>query len=80
MLVAIPASAQFIDIDWSAYERDTLLPRYSTAVELGADYDKYTYTATIEYPEFSQMTYSEACRYRLSSLDASLAEWPVVES
>lgn len=80
MLVAIPASAQFIDIDWSAYERDTLLPRYSTAVELGADYDKYTYTATIEYPEFSQMTYSEACRYRLSSLDASLTEWPVVES
>ena len=26
------------------------------------------------------MTYSEACRYRLSSLDASLTEWPVVES
>lgn len=80
MLVAIPASAQFIDIDWSVYERDSLLPRYSTTVELGADYDNYNYAAAIEYPEFSLLSSAEIKRYLSQPLDASLPEWPLVES
>lgn len=77
---ALVANAQFIDVDWKTIERDTLLPRFTTMVELPDDYIMYDYKATVEYPEFVPMTSAEVARYRLDSLRDSLPAYPVVEA
>ena len=59
LLVASGAMAQFIEVDWETMARDTLLPRYSTMIELPDDYAIYDYEATIEYPEFVPMSPAE---------------------
>ena len=77
---ALVANAQFIDVDWETIARDTLLPRYSTMVELPDDYVMYNYKVAIEYPEFVPMSTAEVARYRLEALCDSLPPFPVVES
>ena len=77
---ALVANAQFIDVDWETIARDTLLPRYSTMVELPDDYVMYNYKVAIEYPEFVPMSTAEVARYRLEALRDSLPPYPVVES
>ncbi len=77
---AFVANAQFINVDWKAFERDTLLPRYATMVELPDDYVMYDYKAVIEYPEFVPMTSAEVAHYRLDALRDSLPTFPVVEA
>lgn len=75
---AISAKPQYVDVDWSIFENDTLLPRYTTVVELDDDYELYNYSASIEYPEFVPMTSREIEQYRLSSLQEPLASWPSI--
>ena len=77
---ALVANAQFVDVDWETIARDTLLPRYSTMVELPDDYVMYNYKVAIEYPEFVPMSTAEVARYRLEALRDSLPPFPVVES
>ncbi len=78
-VVCMQAKAQFTDIDWSAFECDSMLPRYFTALELGDDYMLYDYDVRIEYPEFERMNNSEIRRYALGSMRDSLPEYPRVE-
>lgn len=80
MVFALVANAQFVDVDWGRIERDTLLPRYATMIELPDDYIMYDYKATIEYPEFVPMTPSEVAQYRLDAMRDSLPSFPVVDA
>ena len=80
MLVASGAMAQFIEVDWEMLARDTLLPRYSTMIELPDDYAIYDYKATIEYPEFVPMSPGEIARYRLDALPEALPAYPCVSA
>lgn len=76
-----PAAAQlFTDIDWEAFAHDTILPRYRCSVSLDEDYECFSYSASIEYPEFVPMTAAEVARYRLNQQIDTLPEWPCVKS
>lgn len=79
-VVVLQAKAQFIDIDWSVYERDSILPQYYTVIELGNDYMLYDYKAHIEYPEFKRMTDDEVRKYGLEAIRDSLPAYPCVET
>lgn len=76
----LETKAQFIDIDWETMALDTLLPRYTTMVELPDDYIMYDYSAVVEYPEFVAMSNSEVAHYRLEMLRDSLPAYPVVSA
>ncbi len=76
----LPAKPQFMNVDWSIFERDTLLPRYTTVVELGDEYELYNYSVAIEYPEFVPMTPVEVGQYRLNFLNEPLPSWPLVNT
>ncbi len=78
---AIHATAQtFTDVDWEAFARDTLLPRYRCSVNLDEDFGCFRYSADIEYPEFVPMTAGELARYRIDQLADTLPEWPVMNT
>ena len=79
-VVALQAKAQFTDIDWSAFERDSVLPRYYTVLELGNEYLFHDYRAYIEYPEFERMSNDDVKRYNLQTLKDSLPAYPQVEA
>ncbi len=80
LIVASGAMAQFIEVDWARMSRDTLLPRYSTMIELPDDYAMYDYKVIVEYPEFVQMTPEEVRRYRLEALPEALPAYPCVSA
>lgn len=77
--VALQTKAQFTDIDWSVFERDSVLPVYSEMMNIGDDYLCYDYKAAIEYPEFQRMNDAEIERYGLKALRDSLPAYPRVE-
>lgn len=79
-VVVLQAKAQFVDIDWSVYERDSILSQYYTVLELGDDYMLYDYKAHIEYPEFKRMSDDEVRRYGLEAIRDSLPAYPCVET
>ena len=80
VLLCVQSKAQFTDVDWARFESDTLLPVYTTVVELEDDYYAYDYTARIEYPEFKKMSATEVARFRLNELRDSLPAWPLIKS
>ena len=75
MLALLPTKAQGeMEVDWSAYAQDTVMPVYMHSVDLGYDYAQ-EYTAVIEYPELVPLTAAEVVRYGLPQ-EAGLPEWP----
>lgn len=78
MLALLPTKAQGeMEVDWSAYAQDTVMPVYMHSVDLGYDYAQ-EYTAVIEYPELVPLTAAEVVRYGLPQ-EAGLPEWPEIE-
>lgn len=61
--IATTMSAQFIDIEWNAY--DTIVPYYSTSYDIGYNYNNNVYDFKIEYPETEIATEEEIKRYNL---------------
>lgn len=76
---ALQANAQFTDVDWSVFERDSVLPVYSEMIDIGDDYLCYDYKAAVEYPEFQRMSAAEIERYGLKALYDSLPAYPQVD-
>lgn len=68
--------AQFVDIDWAGYECDTILPCYTTVIDLPDDYHLYEYSVAVEYPEFQPMSDKEIKRYALDTMRDSLPVYP----
>ena len=79
LLCAQAVSAQFHSVDWSAVRGDSLLPMCTQVLELPSDYDNYTYSAHIEYPEFQRMSDADVARYSIVEKYGTLPEMPVVE-
>ena len=76
----IPAVAQeFFNLTAEQVRIDSLLPRFSHSYALGEHYADSSYTFSIEYPEFIDMSEGDIERYRTITNDAPLPELPVVE-
>lgn len=76
-LLLLPTHAQSeIEVDWSAYAKDTIMPVFVHSVDLGYDYAG-TYSATIEYPDLKPLTPEEVTRFCLPQ-EKGLPEWPEV--
>ena len=54
----------FVDLTADEVRIDSLLPVYTWQKALGPHYADYTYTVSIEYPEFVEMTKAEIARYQ----------------
>lgn len=71
---------QFVDLDWSRWEQDTVLPFYSESRPLGSDYALKSYTARIEYPEFQELTAAQVARFGLDVNSPTLPAWPHINT
>lgn len=80
LLLFTPLKAQFMDVDWKALERDSVLPEFTTVVETGDDFLEYNYSAHIEYPEFRTMSKKEIEHFRLEQWRDSITEYPTVKT
>lgn len=77
-LLCVAASAQrFYNLTAQEIRIDSMLPRFSCPVPLGAHYADSTYTVSIAYPEFIDMTLADIARYKALSADP-LPSFPVV--
>lgn len=79
-LVSLRANAQYFEVDHAIFERDSVLPVFSTIVDLPDDYYLYDYSAEIEFPEFVPMKSDEIARYGLNAVRDSLPAYPRVSS
>ena len=79
LLCVTAVRAQFLSVGWDTLRGDSLLPVCTQVVELPADYDNYTYSAHIEYPEFQKMSDAEVARFSLVEKHGALPEMPVME-
>ena len=68
---------EFIDLTADEVRIDSLLPVYTWQKSLGRNYADSTYTVSIEYPEFEEMTKAEIARYQQIS-GAPLGELPEI--
>ena len=65
-----------MEIDWSVYAQDSVLPVFLHSVDLGYDCDG-TYRVAIEYPELKSLTTEEITRLRLPKKNG-VPEWPEI--
>ena len=73
----LPAKAQGeMEINWSVYAQDTVLPVFTHSIVLGYDCSG-TYTATIEYPELKPLSADEIVRFHLAKKEGA-PEWPEI--
>lgn len=79
LLCAFTARAQFVGVEWSSQRCDSLLPVCTQVIDLPADYESYSYSARIEYPEYQRMTVEEVARYSLACKYPALPAEPSVE-
>ena len=78
-LALLPIQAQGeIEVDWSAYAQDTVVPVFTHSIDLGYDHIGHEYSVAIEYPELKPLTASEIERYRLPQ-ENGLPEWPEID-
>ena len=78
-LALLPVQAQSeIEVDWSAYAQDTVVPVFTHSIDLGYDHIGHEYSVAIEYPELKPLTASEIERYRLPQ-ENGLPEWPEID-
>ena len=77
ILAICPGQAQReIEIDWSAYAQDSVLPLFVHSIDLGYDYAG-TYAAEIEYPELKPLSADEVKRFGLPT-KGGVPEWPEI--
>lgn len=73
----LPIKAQGeMEINWSVYAQDTVLPVFTHSIDLGYDCSG-TYTAAIEYPELKPLSADEIVRFRLPKKEG-VPEWPEI--
>ena len=65
-----------MEINWSAYAQDSVVPVFAHSIDLGYDYDG-TYNVAIEYPELKPLTTNEIARSCLPKRNGA-PEWPEI--
>lgn len=77
ILAICPGQAQRdIEINWSTYAQDSVLPLFVHSVDLGYKHEG-TYTAEIAYPELKPLTNEEVKRFGLPPKGGA-PEWPEI--
>lgn len=78
--LTLPLSAQehFISLDWSALPAATSLPEVLEEIALPADYETYSYAASLEFPELEALDAKSSSL--LKSKNVTLPEIPKVET
>lgn len=79
----ISLSAQensIVNIDWNTFLADTVVPRFSFQVEPQSDYESFSYSCEIEYPELVPLTKEQINRLHVSEYTPSITDWPVIDS
>mgnify|MGYP003290331069 CR=1 FL=1 len=77
LLALCPVRAQGeMEVNWSAYAQDSVVPVFAHSIDLGYDYDG-TYNVAIEYPELKPLTTNEIARFRLPKRSGA-PEWPEI--
>lgn len=56
----IAVAQQFTYVDWDILRPDTTPIHYSEVIPLASDYADYTYTVTLDYPEYQPLTTTES--------------------
>lgn len=69
---------EFLSPNWEELQTDSTLPVFTHDIPLERDYMQYDYKAVIEYPEFENVTATEAAR--IKRMAPQLPEWPEVNS
>jgi hypothetical protein len=60
LLCTLCADAQhWIEIDWNSQRIDSVIPVYTEVIPLPSDYTQYTYSVSLEYPEFEPLSAAE---------------------
>jgi hypothetical protein len=86
MLCAVVGYAQhWIEIDWTTQQIDSVIPVYTEVIPLPGDYTHYTYTVSLEYPEFEPLTARETAALKRILTSTSgprkvLDEMPMIET
>lgn len=75
-LASLHVDAQYFEVDRSLFGRDSVLPLFTTVVDLPDDYALYDYSVAIEYPEFVPMKSDETARYGLEAIKDGLPAYP----
>lgn len=71
----LTAQKKFFNLTADEVKIDTLLPYFSYSLPIGYNYGDSTYTVTIEYPEFMEMSEADIARYKKIT-DDELPELP----
>lgn len=82
-LVALPVPAlaqDFIDVDWTTMDSDTLLPYFERQLVLDDDFKRCRYDAGIEYPEFVPVSVHEMSLWRLDRYVSEIGSWPEISA
>lgn len=60
LMCAVATYAQhWIEIDWNTQQIDSVIPVYTEVIPLPSDYSNYTYSVSLEYPEFEPLSARE---------------------
>lgn len=70
----------FIEVDWTAMENDTVLPYETRQIVLGSDCQRYEYEARVEYPELQLLSEDQIVRWNIQSATIGNCFMPELES
>lgn len=80
-LVSLSAQeGSIVNIDWNAFLQDTVVPRFSFQIEPESDYESFSYSCEIEYPELIPLTKEQINRLHIAECNPSVSDWPVIDS
>lgn len=72
--------SSIVNIDWNAFLHDTVVPRFSFQVEPESDYESFSYSCEIEYPELVPLTKEQIHSLHVAEYDPPITDWPLIES
>lgn len=80
MLVSLGTSASdFVNLTDEELKIDSVLPHYTYLYSLGRNFDDSTYTVSLDYPEFDEMTSEEITQYKKLTNNTPLPEMPEIK-
>lgn len=81
VLASVTASASdFVNLTKDELKIDSMLPFYTHLYTIGKNYEDSTYTVSLDYPEFEEMTSEEIAQYKKLTNNAPLPEMPEIET
>lgn len=70
--------SRFVDVDWKSMKSDSVRPWSGFGMELAGNWKDSVYSATIGYPELTQINAGDLNRWNLDADE--IPQWPAVET